>query len=167
MVPVAFCPLRLLLFTISSGVMQWHRRSVCGRARASLFPPTDRTSWQRVTAVPVAPPRCPPPTRADTQHGATLSAFPFQKIKRRIGRALRCWSFIWSTSSGFHLPVPWLPLPILIENIPWNFLPLSWPPHDVMHMRVLARSHDLPPPLSVRSCPSCVRGAPLRLKPVH
>lgn len=37
---------------------------------------------------------------------------------------------MWCASVGFHLPVLWLPLLILIKNIPWNFLTLPVPrPH--------------------------------------
>lgn len=124
--------------------------------------PTERNSRRRVTAG-----SCCAATLRSLRHApdsrlCDVISFSLKKPKQRkkykkIGRALRCWSFIRSTSSGFHLPVLWLPLTILIENIPWNFLTLPWPPHHVTHTHTRARarlcatqrSHDLrysPPP---------------------
>lgn len=45
---------------------------------------------------------------------------------------------LWCASAGFHLPVLWLPLPGLIENIPWNFLTLPWPRHHFTHTYMCA-----------------------------
>lgn len=41
---------------------------------------------------------------------------------------------LWCASAGFHLPVLWQPLPVLIENIPWNFLTLPRPRHHFIHV---------------------------------
>lgn len=57
--------------------------------------------------------------------------------------AVRAWPCVvralWCASAGFHLPVPWQPLPALIKNIPWNFLTLPRPRHHFAHIHTLAR----------------------------
>lgn len=52
---------------------------------------------------------------------------------RRTAARRRAVGAPWCASAGFHLPVPWLPLPGLIENIPWNFLTLPRPRHRFTH----------------------------------
>lgn len=56
---------------------------------------------------------------------------------------MRAWPCVvralWCASAGFHLPVPWQPLPVLIKNIPWNFLTLPRPRHHFAHIHTLTR----------------------------